>query len=138
MRRLTGVAIAALCVLLAAPLSAQTVQATLMGRVLDSSGGGVPGAPVQVKNVETNQVTALVTDRGGQYTAPYLRPGTYTILVEAPGFKKLVRDNLVLNIAQTVTMDLTLEVGGVTEQVTVSADAPLLETSKADRGGIID
>ncbi len=138
MRRLHGFGIAVLCLFLAAPLVAQTVQATITGRVLDSSGAGVPGAPVQVKNIETNQVTALVSDRGGQYTAPYLRPGTYSITVEAPGFKKLLRENLVLNIAQTVTVDLTLEVGGVTEQVTVSADAPLLETAKADRGGIID
>src|SRR6185503_9785547 len=87
---------------------------------------------------ETNQLTSTVTNSAGQYTTPYLQPGKYSISVEAPGFKKLVRDNLVLNIAQTVTLDLTLEVGGVTEQVTVTAEAPLLETSKADRGGVID
>src|SRR6266496_1593413 len=138
MRRVSIVALLSFCLLAAGPLAAQTVQATLTGKVLDTSGAGVPNVPVQVKNVDTNQVTQAPTDRGGQYAAPFLPPGPYSITVEAPGFKKLVRDNLVLNIAQTVTLDLTLEVGGVTEQVTVTADAPLLETSKADRGGVID
>jgi len=128
----------ALCLLLAVPVAAQNVQATLTGRILDTSGAGVSNVPVQVRNVETNQLAATVTNSAGQYTTPYLQPGQYSITVEAPGFKRLVRDNLVLNIAQTLTVDLTLEIGGVTEQVTVSAEATLLETSKADRGGIID
>jgi hypothetical protein len=98
----------------------------------------VPNVTVSVKNVDTNQVTQALSDRGGEYNAPFLAPGRYSATVEAPGFKKLVRDNLVLNIAQTMTLDLTLDVGGVTEQVTVTAEAPLLETSKADRGGVID
>ena len=127
-----------LCLLLAVPLAAQNVQATLNGRIQDPSGAGVPNVPVQVRNVETNQITSTVTNSTGQYTAPYLQPGQYSITVEAPGFKKLLRDNIVLNIAQTLTIDLTLEVGGVAEQVTVTADTTLLETSKADRGGIID
>src|ERR1041384_5691871 len=132
------VLVAAICLLAAYPAAAQTVQATLTGKILDTSGAGGPNVPVQVKNIDTNQITQAPTDRGGEYTAPFLQPGKYSVTVEAPGFKKLVRDNLVLNIAQTVTLDLTLEVGGVTEQVTVSAEAPLLETSKADRGGVID
>src|SRR5262245_4471931 len=138
MRRAPMVAILALCLAGAVPLAAQTVQATVSGRVLDPSGAGVPNVPVQVRNVETNRITRVQTEAGGQYTAPFLPPGSYSITVEAPGFKKLVRDNLVLNISQTATVDLTLEVGGVTEQVTVTADTPLLETAKADRGGIID
>src|SRR4051812_1840819 len=96
----------ALGVLCAVSIAAQTVQATLTGRVVDTSGGGVPNVDVQVRNVETNQFTGVLTDKTGQYTAPYLRPGQYSITVEAPGFKKLLRDNLVLSIAQTVTVDL--------------------------------
>ena len=124
--------------LLAVPLAAQSVQATLTDRVLDSSGAGVPNVPVQVENVDTNQLTSTVTNSAGQYTTPHLQPGRYSITVEAPGFKKLVRDSLFLNIAQTLTVDLALEVGGGNERVTVTGEAPLIETSKADRGGIID
>ena len=65
----------AVCVLFAASMAAQTVQATLTGRVTDTSGGGVPNVTVQVRNVETNQLTSVLTDRTGQYTAPYLQPG---------------------------------------------------------------
>src|ERR1041384_2548048 len=138
MQRNKFVRILALCLLPAAPMAAQSVQATLMGRVLDPSGAGVPNVGVQVRNVETNQVTSTVTNSAGQYTAPYLQPGQYSVTVEAPGFKKLVRDKLALNIAQTATVDLTLEVGGVTDQVTVTAEAAVLDTAKADRGGLID
>src|SRR5690349_6075969 len=124
-----------LCVL-AVPIAAQSVQATVTGRVLDSSGAGVPNVAVEARNVDTNAVTATLTNSTGQYTTPYLQPGRYSVSVEAPGFKKLIRDNLVLNIAQTLTLDLALEVGAATEQITVNAESPLLETSKADRGGI--
>src|SRR5689334_24660645 len=100
--KLNHLRIASLLFLLAVSLAAQTVQATLTGRVLDSSGAGVPKVSVQVRNVDTNQLTSTLTNSAGQYTTPYLQPGRYSVTVEAPGFKKLVRDNLVLNIAQTV------------------------------------
>src|SRR5437899_11240493 len=86
----------ALLLLLTVPMAAQSVQATLTGRLFDTSGAGVPNVPVQVKNVETNQVTTTVTNSSGQYTTPYLQPGRYSVTVEAPGFKKLVRDNVEL------------------------------------------
>src|ERR1051326_6874317 len=133
MHRVSIATILGFCLFAAGPLAAQTTQATINGRITDTSGAGVPNVTVSVKNVDTNQVTQALSDRGGEYNAPFLAPGRYSATVEAPGFKKLVRDNLVLNIAQTMTLDLTLDVGGVTEQVTVTAEAPLLETSKADR-----
>src|SRR5215467_4614063 len=99
-----------LCLFLVGLVQAQNIQATLNGRILDSSGASVPNVTVQVKNVETNQVTNTVTNSTGQYTAPYLQPGRYSILVEASGFKKFLRDNIVLNISQTLTVDIALEV----------------------------
>ena len=69
---------------------------------------------------------------------PFLKPGTYSVAVEAPGFKKLVREGVSLSVGDTVGLDITLEVGAVTEQVTVTAEAPLLETAKADRGTLVD
>ena len=92
MRLQQVVRLTAVCVLFAGCMAAQTVQATLTGRVTDTSGGGVPNVTVQVRNVETNQLTSVLTDRTGQYTAPYLQPGQYSVTVEAPGFKKLLRD----------------------------------------------
>src|SRR5690349_13937742 len=127
------------CVLLAAAgLWAQGVEATLKGRVADSSGAVVPGAKVDVKNTGTNLVTSTVTDSAGQYTVPFLQPGTYTVSMEAAGFKKAIRDGVTLTVGGTVALDMTLEVGALTEQVTVMGDALVLETAKADRGTLVD
>ena len=119
-------------------LYAQGVEATLKGRVGDSSGAAVPAAKLDVKNTGTNRIVSTVSDSAGQYTVPFLQPGTYTLTIEAPGFKKVVRDGLSLSVGDTVGMDITLEVGAVTEQLTVTAEAPLLETAKADRGTLVD
>ncbi|MEK7409534.1 MAG: TonB-dependent receptor [Acidobacteriota bacterium] len=126
------------CLLVIVPLAAQEFRATITGRVTDSSQAVVPGAKVEVKNVGTNEVTSARTDNSGNYTAPFLRPGAYTITVEAAGFKKFTREAVVVNVGQAATVDVVLEVGAVTEQVTVTAAAPLLETVKSDRGGVVD
>jgi hypothetical protein len=93
---------------------------------------------IEVKNTGTNQIVTTVTDSAGQYTVPFLNPGSYSVTVEAPGFKKFVRENLVLSVGDTVDVDVALEVGAVTEELTVTAESPLLETAKADRGTLID
>jgi hypothetical protein len=116
----------------------QTAQATLTGRVLDSSNAAVPNATVEVVNTETNQVVRVLADATGTYAAPFLRPGTYSVSVESPGFKKFSRSGLALGVNQVMTVDVLLELGAITEQVTITAEAPLLETSNADRGGVID
>ncbi|MGH9657114.1 MAG: carboxypeptidase regulatory-like domain-containing protein, partial [Bryobacteraceae bacterium] len=131
--RLTVVALFAV-----ASVPAQEFRATLNGRVADSSGAAVPNVPVQVRNAATNEVTSSVTDGQGNYTAPFLRPGTYSIAVEAAGFKRHTRDGVVLNVGQSATVNITLELGAVTEQITVTGEAPLLETAKSDRGQVID
>ena len=127
-----------LCLLVPRLGLGQTAQATLTGRVLDSTSAAVPRVNVDVINVETNQAVRVMTDGVGSYTAPFLRPGSYSVSVEAPGFKKVSRSGLALGVNQVITLDITLEVGSVTEQVTITAEAPLLETSNADRGGVID
>ena len=138
-RRMRGGSICLLSVLLAiGGLYAQGVEATLKGRVGDSSGAAVPAAKLDVKNTGTNQIVSTISDSAGQYTVPFLQPGTYTLTIEAPGFKKVVREGLSLSVGDTVGMDITLEVGAVTEQLTVTAEAPLLETAKADRGTLVD
>lgn len=136
MRRLS--VFATITLLLPAVLLGQEFRATLTGRVLDSTQAAVPGATVQATNTGTNEVTTATTDATGNYTIPFLRPGTYTVTAEAAGFKKFVQEGLVLQVAQAATLNISLEVGAVTEQVTITAEAPLLETARADRGGVID
>jgi carboxypeptidase family protein len=129
--------ISLLCLL--APVTyGQTALGTINGRVLDSSGAAVPNVSVDVTNVATNLAVKVVTDGSGNYTAPFLNPGTYSVTVEASGFKKFVRSGLTLGVNQVMSVDVALEVGSTTEQVTVVAEAPLLETANADRGGVID
>ncbi|MBI3681026.1 MAG: TonB-dependent receptor [Acidobacteria bacterium] len=124
--------------LLAAGAAGQEFRATVTGRITDSSNAAVPNATVQIKNVETNETTLAVTDSQGDYTAPLLRPGTYTLSVQVAGFKAHTRAGLVLNVGQTAAVNAVLEVGSVTDQVTVTAETPLLETAKSDRGAVID
>jgi len=130
---------AVLIILLAGGLaSAQEFRATVTGRVLDPSQAAVAGCAVQVRNVDTNEVSSATSDAGGNYTVPFLRPGKYTVTAEATGFKRFTREGLVLNVGQNLTLNITLELGAVTEQVTVTAETPLLDTVRADRGGVID
>jgi len=117
---------------------AQEFRATVKGQVIDSSKAAVPGASVTVQNVQTGEVASTTSNAEGNYTLPFLKPGLYTLTVELSGFQKHVRSGLRLEVSQTATINVQLAVGGVAEEVTVAADSPLLETSKADRGTVID
>ena len=129
-----------LCLFLLCPPAARTqgVQATLKGRVTDTSGAVVPNAKIEVRNVGTNVAVTTLTDSAGLYAVPFLNPGSYVLSAQAQGFKKVVRENLILSVNDTVNVDLVLEIGAVSEQLTVTGDAPLLETAKADRGTLVD
>ncbi|MBO0725559.1 MAG: carboxypeptidase regulatory-like domain-containing protein, partial [Blastocatellia bacterium] len=117
---------------------AQDFRATITGRVTDSNKAAVPNAKVSIKNLGTNEITSATTDSGGDYRAPFLRPGSYSITVEATGFKKVTRDKVELVISQMATFDFALETGAISEQVTIEGSAPVIETASADRGGVID
>jgi len=118
--------------------TAQEFRATVRGQVADSSKAAVPGATVTVTNTETGEVATTTSNAEGNYTLPFLRPGLYSLTVELSGFQKYVRSGLRLEVGQTAEVNVPLAVGGLTEQVTVAADAPLLETSNANRGTVID
>lgn len=117
---------------------AQVETGRIAGTVTDSSGSRIPGAVVTVTHVATNVSTAWQTDATGRYLAVNLRVGEYRVDVEASGFKRIVRSGIVLQIAETADVDLTLEVGSVAESINVTADAPLLETTNAAQGQVID
>jgi hypothetical protein len=119
-------------------LFGQDFRATLTGRVLDQSGAVVPGATLQIRNVDTNEVASAASDSQGNYAAPLLRPGAYSLEVEAPGFKKFLRGGLVLQVAQVAKVDITLDVGALSEQVTVTSEVSLLEASTSSIGKVVD
>ncbi len=98
----------------------------------------MPAAAVAVRNIDTNEAAATSTDSGGSYTVPFLKPGNYIVTVELAGFKKVSREGLTLNVGQTASINIILEVGAISDQITVTAETPLLETAKADRGTVID
>jgi len=114
--------------------AAQTFTGAIRGLVQDPGGANVPGASVTATN-EASQVTLTATSTGsGEYSFPQLQPATYTVSIEAPGFKKLERKGVVVAAQQTVNLDLHLELGQVTESVVVSTEAPLVETANAQQG----
>ena len=128
----------AFCVSLwASALWGQGAVATLNGTVLDPSGSVVAGAKVTAKHVATAVEHEATTTSAGYYTMPYLSAGTYNVSVSAPGFSTATAENVILRIAQTMTVDITLKVGQVTEQITVSTEAPLLESTNAEIGRYI-
>ena len=104
----------------------------------DPTGAGVPNATVTARNVETNIEVTGTTGEYGNYTIPFLPPGTYSISVGGAGFKRAIRENIVLQVGGNTTLNFDLQVGDVAEQVTVTAAPPLLEESTATRGSVIE
>lgn len=134
--RLALVLLASLLVTVAAA-PAQELRASVSGLVTDPSGSAVPRAKVVVTNVETNVSTDTETNDAGRYTILFLLPGRYTLTVEAAGFKKFVRENLVLGTSDKAAVDAPLQVGQLAESVTVTAESVLLETETASRGSLV-
>jgi len=117
---------------------AQEYRGTILGRVTDPSAAPIAGASVEVRNVETGVVTRSTSNEAGNYQVPFLLPGEYTVSVEHTGFKKLERQNVRVLTNQPVTVDLTLLLGTLTESVTVTEEVPLLNTTNADLGQVVD
>ncbi len=128
--------------LAAAPLlpvaPAQTETAGINGFVTDSTGGVVPGADVVATNVNTNAEHPVSTSEAGYYVITPLPIGTYTITVEVPGFKTGVAENITLQVQQRAKIDFALEVGDLTEVVTVESAAPLLTTEETSLGQVVN
>lgn len=118
--------------------SAQEFRGILTGRVVDPSGGALPGATVTALNTRTGEISAGVTTSEGAYTIPFLKPGLYAVSAELTGFKKATQPNVELEVGQTAAVNFKLELGQVTEEIRVTAESPLIETAKGDRGLVID
>jgi carboxypeptidase family protein/TonB-dependent receptor-like protein len=115
--------------LLPAVASSQETRGTIFGTVRDTSGGVLAGMMVVVTNEETNVANEARTNERGSFEIPYLLPGTYTVVVQADGFKKFAQTGLLLSVNNRVEVKAVLEVGTVTDEVTVTAATPLLETT---------
>ncbi len=122
----------------AAAVAAQETRSMMFGRVLDPQSSAVANASVIVTNTETNTVFALRSNETGYYEANLLLPGLYQIAVEAPGFKKTVRGRIQLQVSTRLEINLTLELGTLAETVSVTAEAPLLDTSTVASGRVVD
>jgi hypothetical protein len=128
----------AVCVSLAPTAAGQTSTSQISGTVLDPTGAVVPGAEVTLLNEATGVSQKLTTTEAGVFAFPSIPVGTYTIRVEARGFKTSVRTGNTVQVNTPVTVDITLEVGATTESVMVSASAELLQTSSAALGNVIE
>ena len=117
---------------------AQFETATLTGTITDAAGAVVPNASVKAINEATNVEATAVANGEGRYLFPNLRPGTYRVVATAQGFKQAVSSGIELQVNQAARLDIQLTVGAVTEQVNVTAEAPMLETESASRGAVID
>ncbi|MBV8832585.1 MAG: carboxypeptidase regulatory-like domain-containing protein [Acidobacteriaceae bacterium] len=119
---------------LACSALAQVNMSNLVGAVRDSSGAPVPGVTVKLTNVATGAIRQEVTDDSGLYRASLLEVRTYNLEAEKPGFKKIVKAGIALQVGETTTEDLTLELGGVSQTVTVTGESEQLRTETGSVG----
>jgi len=120
------------------PLIAQNNTATISGTVTDASGAAVANAPVSAFNVSTNLKRDTVTNAEGQYVFEFLPTGGYRVEVSATGFKKFVRSGLILEINQSARVDAVVNIGAVSEVLTVNGATPIVNTENATLGRVTD
>ncbi|HET8548987.1 MAG TPA: carboxypeptidase regulatory-like domain-containing protein [Bryobacteraceae bacterium] len=132
------IAFPVLLLLAAGGLPGQETRGTISGTVTDPSASIVAGAPVRLANTDTGVEFTATTNEAGQYRFLFLNPGVYKLTAEVPGFRTFVRDNIQLHVSQSAVIDVMLTVGHSAESITVTSEAPLLESEKADRGLVIN
>lgn len=116
----------------------QALNGQIEGVVTDTAGAAVPNASITVRNIEKGSEIRVISDESGIYKAPLLPLGTYRITVEAPNFKRLVREGITLSAGQIATANLTLDPGDVSATVTVTADAAIADPGKIDVGRVMN
>jgi hypothetical protein len=129
--------LAALACLATAALFAQEFRGTLSGSVTDAQGAAIAQVKVTATETRTGNKSETVSQATGEYTVPFLTPGEYQIAAEAPGFKQFVRRGITLSMGEHPVIDIRMEVGQAAEKVTVTAEAPMLESSSGSVGQVI-
>ncbi|HWR49968.1 MAG TPA: TonB-dependent receptor [Bryobacteraceae bacterium] len=125
-------------VLFTSTLLAQAPTGLIAGRVVDSSNAVVPGVSVKAINLATNVVAVANTNREGDYAVQSLIPGTYRLEVEATGFRRYERSPIEVRVGDRIDVPVKLELGAVADSVTVTAETPLLESTSANLGQVVD
>src|ERR1035438_10374610 len=137
MSKLTSILITGLMCLSPWAVYAQEVSAGITGRVTDPSGGSIVGATVTAKDLDRGTEWPTKTNEDGIYAFPRIPVGTYSLKIEAKGFKTSMQAALTLEVNQRARMDVPMQVGGITETVTVSAEAAILQTETTQVGSVI-
>jgi hypothetical protein len=140
MTRWLRAAFAASCVLLVLPragVASQAATGTILGAVSDETGAMLPGVTVTVTNSDTSFVRTLVTDPNGRYAAPNLAPGPYVIKATLQGFGTVLRAGITLTVGREAVVDLTMKVGEMASEVTVTAEAPSVDLKTSSTGSVI-
>jgi hypothetical protein len=117
---------------------AQGSRGSITGKITDPQSAVVPGASITILNVLTGVSNKIITNQTGYYEANFLDPGSYSVTVEAPGFKSLVRSGIAVETGDRLSVDLRLEIGASNQSVQVSGDAPLLDTTSAGGDRVLD
>ncbi|MGH9595345.1 MAG: carboxypeptidase regulatory-like domain-containing protein [Edaphobacter sp.] len=132
-RYLFAFAVAALFVFAASPLTAQTSGlGNINGTVTDSTGAAVANSTVVVRNIDTGVSRTITTNSDGSYTASFLQPGHYEVILGGGGFGKIDRKNLVLTVGQILTVDASLPPASVSSEIVVTSESPLIDTDKTE------
>jgi hypothetical protein len=131
-----GLALATLVTLFTVTASAQTAEMT--GRITDATGAVIPGAQIEIRNIDTGVVLPVESNETGYYSAPLLPPGSYQITVKRQGFRPMTRSGIRLEVQQVARVDFTLEVGDVAEAIEVTGSAPLVSTEEASLATTVD
>ena len=116
---------------------AQTSQGQISGQVTDSSGGVITGAKVTIANLGTQALRVLQTNQSGDYVAPNLDPGIYSVRVETAAFKTAVRDKIQIEVGLALRADFQLQPGEVTQTVEVTSEAPMTDTTNTTLNGVL-
>ncbi|MBA2304012.1 MAG: TonB-dependent receptor [Acidobacteria bacterium] len=137
MKRIILAALVLACAM-ASTAAAQQTTGTITGRIVDAQGSAVPGVTVTGKNTQTGFVRSDVSDGEGVYRLTALPVGTYDLTAELQGFSRYESKGLVLNVGQTMSLEVPMKVATLSETVTVTGETPLIETTSSSVGGVVD
>lgn len=138
MKGIRGCFLVAVAALSVTQLIAQTPTGVIQGMISDHSGAVVPQGKVVITNVDTNESHELRSDNQGRYIQLFLMPGTYSVRVEMKGFRPFLQESIKLDIGQSRAVDVALELGGVTQEVTVVAAPPPVDVSTSSIGQVVE
>ena len=134
----TALAMACFVTAIGAPVAAQQTTGTIAGRLVDDQGAAVPGVTITGRNTQTGFTRSDVSDAEGSYRLTALPVGTYDLTAELQGFTRIESKGIVLNVGQTLDVNMTLKVASLQETVTVTGETPLIESRSSSVGGVVD